>query len=75
MPQTAAYVFVYHQMLVLIAGAVCLFGTWVGMRHFARARTTEATNALRLAVHGIRRHWCRHFGPRPSSRSLHSIQC
>ena len=24
-----------------VAGAVCLFGTWVGMRHFARARATE----------------------------------
>ena len=41
MPQAATYVFVYHQLLVLIAGAVCLFGTWVGMRHFARARATE----------------------------------
>jgi diguanylate cyclase (GGDEF)-like protein len=43
MPQTAAYVFVYHQMLVMIAGVVCLLGTWVGMRHFARARATEGT--------------------------------
>jgi diguanylate cyclase len=43
MPQTAAYVFVYHQLLVLIAGSVCLFGTWVGMRHFARARATEGS--------------------------------
>ena len=41
MPQAATYVFLYHQLLVLIAGAVCLFGTWVGMRHFARARATE----------------------------------
>src|ERR1700732_3943067 len=32
-----------HQMLVLVAGAVCLFGTWVGMRHFARARATEGS--------------------------------
>src|ERR1700753_3970371 len=32
--------FAYHQMLVLVAGNVCLFGTWVGMRHFARARAT-----------------------------------
>ena len=30
-------------MLVLVAGAVCLFGTWVGMRHFARARATEGS--------------------------------
>jgi diguanylate cyclase len=43
MPQSAAYVFVYHQMLVLIAGSVCLFGTWVGMRHFARARATAGS--------------------------------
>jgi diguanylate cyclase len=35
--------FAYHQILVLIAGAVCLFGTWVGMRHFARARATEGS--------------------------------
>jgi diguanylate cyclase len=41
MPQAATYVFFYHQLLVLIAGAVCLFGTWVGMRHFARARATK----------------------------------
>ena len=33
--------FAYHQMLVLVAGNVCLFGTWVGMRHFARARATQ----------------------------------
>src|ERR1700759_390525 len=41
MPQMATSVFFYHQLLVLIAGAVCLFGTWVGMRHFARARATQ----------------------------------
>ena len=41
MTPEAAPVFAYHQMLVLVAGAVCLFGTWVGMRHFARARSTE----------------------------------
>jgi diguanylate cyclase (GGDEF)-like protein len=35
--------FASHQILVLIAGAVCLFGTWVGMRHFARARATEGS--------------------------------
>ena len=38
MPYATA--FAYHQMLVLVAGGVCLFGTWVGMRHFARARAT-----------------------------------
>ena len=43
-------------MLVRVAGAVCLFGTWVGMRHFARARATEGTDPQRLAVHGFRRH-------------------
>jgi NO-binding membrane sensor protein with MHYT domain len=35
-----------NQLLVLIAGAVCLFGTWVGMRHFARARATEGSTRL-----------------------------
>jgi diguanylate cyclase (GGDEF)-like protein len=39
----AANSFIYHQLLVLIAGSVCLFGTWVGMRHFARARATEGS--------------------------------
>jgi diguanylate cyclase len=41
MSHAATYVFLYHQLLVVIAGAVCLFGTWVGMRHFARARATD----------------------------------
>jgi diguanylate cyclase (GGDEF)-like protein len=31
----------YHQIVVALSAAVCLFGTWVGMRHFARARATE----------------------------------
>src|SRR6201992_1523287 len=43
MPQTATNVFLYHQLLVLLAGSVCLFGTWVGMRHFARARATSGS--------------------------------
>jgi diguanylate cyclase (GGDEF)-like protein len=43
MPQELSFVFVYHQLLVALAAAVCLFGTWVGMRHFARARATEGT--------------------------------
>src|SRR5476651_2623999 len=43
MPQTADQIFMYHQLLVLFAGAVCLFGTWVGMRHFARARATAGS--------------------------------
>ena len=43
MSQAATYSFAYHQMLVLFAGAVCLFGTWVGMRHFARARATKGS--------------------------------
>ena len=41
MPQTANQIFMYHQFLVVLAGCVCLFGTWVGMRHFARARATS----------------------------------
>jgi diguanylate cyclase len=40
MPRTGDQVFMYHQFLVLLAASVCLFGTWVGMRHFARARAT-----------------------------------
>ena len=43
MPQAATYSFAYQQILVFFAGAVCLFGTWVGMRHFARARATESS--------------------------------
>ena len=43
MSQAVTYSFAYHQMLVAFAGAVCLFGTWVGMRHFARARATSGT--------------------------------
>jgi diguanylate cyclase (GGDEF)-like protein len=46
MPQAAAYAFAYHQLLLVLAGSVCLFGTWVGMRHFARARATEGTTRL-----------------------------
>ena len=46
MLQATTYAFAYHQLLVATAGSVCLFGTWVGMRHFARARaTTGATRA------------------------------
>ena len=30
-----------HFILMLVAGSVCLLGSWVGMRHFARARATE----------------------------------
>ena len=41
MPPEPVFAFAYHQMLVAVAGTVCLFGTWVGMRHFARARSTE----------------------------------
>jgi diguanylate cyclase len=43
MSHAASYSFAYQQILVLFAGAVCLFGTWVGMRHFARARATKGT--------------------------------
>lgn len=41
MPEHASLTFTYHQLLVVLAGSVCLFGTWVGMRHFARARATQ----------------------------------
>jgi len=41
MPHAAITSFAYEQILVFVAGAVCLFGTWVGMRHFARARATD----------------------------------
>jgi diguanylate cyclase (GGDEF)-like protein len=43
MLHSTAYAFAYQQALVATAGAVCLFGTWVGMRHFARARATEGS--------------------------------
>jgi diguanylate cyclase len=43
MLHAATYSFAYQQLLVFFAGAVCLFGTWVGMRHFARARATEGS--------------------------------
>ena len=43
MSQAAIYPLAYHQMLVFVAGAVCLSGTWVGMRHFARARATAGS--------------------------------
>jgi diguanylate cyclase len=37
---------VYHFILMLVAGSVCLLGSWVGMRHFARARATEGSMRL-----------------------------
>src|SRR4051812_16256033 len=43
MPDITTSAFAYHQLLVAMAGSVCLFGTWVGMRHFARARATSGT--------------------------------
>lgn len=46
MSEAATYAFVYHQLLVVIAGTVCLFGTWVGMRHFARARAASGTTRI-----------------------------
>ena len=46
MSQAATYAFAYHQLLVVVAGSVCLFGTWVGMRHFARARATSGTTRI-----------------------------
>jgi diguanylate cyclase (GGDEF)-like protein len=41
MPADSDFLFAYHPTLVFVAGAVCLFGTWVGTRHFARARATQ----------------------------------
>jgi len=32
---------VYHHALLVVAASMCLFGSWVGMRHFARARATD----------------------------------
>jgi len=46
MPEPTTFIFAIHQMLVMIAGAVCLFGTWVGMRHFARARATQGSTRV-----------------------------
>ncbi len=46
MPEPTISAFAYHQLLVAIAGSVCLFGTWVGMRHFARARATSGTTRI-----------------------------
>jgi len=43
MSQAVVTSFMHHQMLVFFAVSVCLFGTWVGMRHFARARATAGT--------------------------------
>src|ERR1700759_3660372 len=43
LPQELENSFAYHQLLVVLAGSVCLFGTWVGMRHFARARATKGS--------------------------------
>src|SRR5689334_9238638 len=44
MPEAATYAFIDHKLLVVLAVAVCLFGTWVGMRHCPRARATEGVN-------------------------------
>ena len=46
MPETTTFTFAYHQLLVAIAGSVCLIGTWVGMRHFARARATSGSTRI-----------------------------
>ena len=43
MPEASTYASAYHHLLVVVATSVCLFGTWVGMRHFARARATEGS--------------------------------
>ena len=46
MSEGSVSAFAYHQMLVVVATAVCLFGTWVGMRHFARARATAGPTRI-----------------------------
>ena len=46
MPDVTSNSFAYHQMLVMFAGSVCLLGTWVGMRHFARARATSGATRI-----------------------------
>src|SRR6202789_816176 len=43
MLHTTAYAFAYQQILVLMAGVVCLFGSWVVMRHSPRARATAGS--------------------------------
>ena len=35
--------FGFDYLLVLVSATMCLFGTWIGMRHFARARATEGS--------------------------------
>ncbi len=46
MPSDTSLVFAIHHLLVFIAGAVCLTGTWIGMRHFARARATTSSTRI-----------------------------
>jgi diguanylate cyclase (GGDEF)-like protein len=46
MPPDQTFIFAIHQLLVVIASAVCLFGTWIGMRHFARARATQGSTRV-----------------------------
>ena len=41
MPHQQIATLTSHLMLVGVAIAICLFGSWIGMRHFARARATE----------------------------------
>jgi diguanylate cyclase (GGDEF)-like protein len=43
MLHAATDTFVYQQILVAITCAVSLLGTWIGMRHFARARATKGS--------------------------------
>jgi hypothetical protein len=41
------FLFAYHQTLVFLAGAVCLFGTWVGTRHSRVPAPPKARRATR----------------------------
>ena len=43
MSHDQALILIRHGMLVGLAGVICLFGSWVGMRHFARARATTGS--------------------------------
>jgi NO-binding membrane sensor protein with MHYT domain len=58
LPQTAHYSFAYYQMLVVFAGTICLFGIWIGSRHFTLAPELGrlVMGAGILAMHVLARH-------------------
>ena len=65
------FLFAYHQTLVFLAGAVCLFGSWAGTRHFARARATEG--ATRYALIEAAARFVRSEGPHVATVSRTAI--